>query len=489
MKKKKIYHNLCVVSGHFVSDFVTEKNRESSRAVYSDINFVGRQRIENAKIAESLPKNSNDFKILEKEAIDFIEIYPEEGQNAPLDTSKRVYVRDFKLIDPIIENSFLDGKVRKGRISGTAYATVTRIEEIEEEMPIEKKASIPIYTDKEDKPVETKASIPIDKEIVESDVVSSDTSHIISDPVPEAGGCLNKGFLSSQGANKPIVSDGSDPASNLEGASLTKGCGGTGNGCGNMGSGCSAIPYWAAGCKNLGCGLLSLLLFVALLLWLLRECSNNSSQSSSSGSEDQQVRVDTVRVFEVDTIETIILDTLYAVDTVRTTDTMYTVIKNVIPLPNVIFKTNSAVIRNSSLKGIMRLGDSLQVHEELKMIIAGHTDDSGGKAHNDTLSFCRAKAVRDVLVDSCGIDPVRLGYEGYGENCPREDNTSAEGMTTNRRVEFRYFHEESQCEEFKIKINDNFCNTGAYKSAVEPSYAIGGHEFDKVIFGEKNKKD
>jgi len=474
MNKKKIYHKLGVVSGHFVSDFDTEKIRESSSAVYSDINFVGRQKMDNAKIVKSVPKNSKNFKILEKEAIDCIEIYPAEGQKTPLDNNKRVYVREFKLIDPVIENSFMDGKVRKGRISGTAYATITRVEEIEiEEKPIEKKVVIPIDTGK----IES-----------ESDSVKLDTSHMISDPVPEAGGCLNKGLLSSLGANKPIVSDGSDPASNLEGANLTKGCaqphltkgcGGTGNGCGNMGSGCSMTPSWAAGCKKIGCGLLSLLLCVALLLWLLRECSNNSSESSPSDSEDQQVRVDTVRVYEVDTIVTVKLDTLFTVDTVRTTDTMYTVIKNVIPLPNVIFKTNSAIIRNSSLKGIKKLGDSLQVHEELNMIIAGHTDASGGQAHNDTLSFCRAKAVRDVLVDSCSIDPSRLIYEGYGENCPREDNTSAEGMTTNRRVEFRYFSEELQCEEFKIKINDNFCNAGIYKIAVEPASAVLNPEADE----------
>jgi outer membrane protein OmpA-like peptidoglycan-associated protein len=352
------------------------------------------------------------------------------------------------------------------------------VEEIEvEEKPIEKKVVIPIDTGK----VEIES---------ESDSVKLDTSHMISDPAPEAGGCSNKGLLSSLGANKPIVSDGTDPASSLEGANApTKGCGGLGNGCGNMGSGCSMIPSWAAGCQKIGCGLLSLLLCVALLLWLLRECNHDSSDSSSSGSEDQQVRIDTVRVYEVDTVVTVKMDTLFTVDTVRTTDTMYTVIKNVIPLPNVIFKTNSAVIRNSSLKGLKKLGDSLKVHEELNMIIAGHTDASGGMAHNDTLSFCRAKAVRDVLVDSCSIDPSRLIYEGYGENCPREDNTSAEGMTTNRRVEFRYFNEELQCKEFKIKINDNFCNAGAYKSAVEPAYAVSDQEVDEGIIEENNKKD
>ncbi|MDG2343179.1 MAG: OmpA family protein, partial [Flavobacteriales bacterium] len=236
-------------------------------------------------------------------------------------------------------------------------------------------------------------------------------------------------------------------------------------GCGSLGSGC--LPSWAMGCQRIGCGLLSFLLLLALLLWLLRECNNATSTNNDEKAYDE-VRVDTVRVYETDTVETVILDTLFSVDTIQLTDTMYTVIKNALPLPNVLFKSNSAIIRASSLEGIKSLGDSLNAHTDINMIIAGHTDASGDNYHNDSLSFCRAKAVRDVLVDSCGISADRLMFEGYGENCPIEDNKSIEGKTTNRRVEFRYFGESiGKCEEFKIQIDEDVCNSGSYLSSVE----------------------
>jgi len=482
MKKKKIiYHELGIVKGHFVSDFETKKIRKNSKAVFSDINFVGRSKLENGKLIKSIPKTTDDGKVLKKDEIDFVEIYPAKGQKSPVETSKRLYVRDFKLVDPVIEDSFMDGKVRKGRISGTAYAVITRKEEIELEDPVIKEEITAIKKENVDPAIhvtEDNINEPLDK------------SHIIKDPVPE-GGCMKKGINRAQvsgnssGSDNVVNDTGSgDLGTNIAGQQ--GGCGSMGSGCNMMpswASGCNMLPSWGAGCQRLGCGLLSLLFAFALLMSLFKECNQTESSSSNDSSSENTVPPDTVTVIEKDTVEVekVVVDTLFAVDTVRLTDTTTQIIKDVLPVTPVLFKTNSAIIRNSSVPGLKKMGGFLNKHPELNMIIAGHTDASGNDRHNDTLSFCRAKAVMNLLLDTCKISSERLQFEGYGEKCPMEDNETREGRTTNRRVEFRYVGETTPCEEFKVNINENVCSTNRFETGVEEKL---NQTIEKKVLGQ-----
>jgi len=68
--------------------------------------------------------------------------------------------------------------------------------------------------------------------------------------------------------------------------------------------------------------------------------------------------------------------------------------------------------------------------------IAGHTDDLGGVAYNQTLSEQRARAVRDALVVR-GVAPERLQARGYGLSRPVTKLTDEASRQRNRRVEVR----------------------------------------------------
>ena len=70
----------------------------------------------------------------------------------------------------------------------------------------------------------------------------------------------------------------------------------------------------------------------------------------------------------------------------------------------------------------------------LKLLIEGHTDNSGDDAHNLALSRQRADAVVRALAGS-GIDGARLQAAGRGAAKPLADNKDEAGRAKNRRVE------------------------------------------------------
>jgi outer membrane protein OmpA-like peptidoglycan-associated protein len=73
-------------------------------------------------------------------------------------------------------------------------------------------------------------------------------------------------------------------------------------------------------------------------------------------------------------------------------------------------------------------------HADWKLRVEGHTDNTGGKALNQTLSAQRAASVAAWL-SGHGIDKARLTTQGFGDTKPVADNGAEEGRARNRRVE------------------------------------------------------
>ena len=85
----------------------------------------------------------------------------------------------------------------------------------------------------------------------------------------------------------------------------------------------------------------------------------------------------------------------------------------------------------------MNLAEQLKSKPNVRIELAGHTDNEGAEVPNLTLSGARANAVYNYLVLEERIDASRLTAAGYGEAQPIGDNDTDAGRKKNRRTEAR----------------------------------------------------
>lgn len=105
---------------------------------------------------------------------------------------------------------------------------------------------------------------------------------------------------------------------------------------------------------------------------------------------------------------------------------------------HVFFDTGRADLRPDACRALDELsGVLLTIPNDVR--VEGHTDSRPISTliypSNWELSTARATAVVRYLVEDKGMDPFRLSAAGYGEYRPVADNTTAEGMARNRRVD------------------------------------------------------
>jgi OOP family OmpA-OmpF porin len=107
------------------------------------------------------------------------------------------------------------------------------------------------------------------------------------------------------------------------------------------------------------------------------------------------------------------------------------------------FDTGKATLKQSAKDRLQQACEGMRRYPELRVEISGYTDTSGPAANNMTLSMARANAVKDFMVNDCGIDASRMTTKGYGETNPivSPDDTP-EKRARNRRIEFRALNPE-----------------------------------------------
>lgn len=106
-----------------------------------------------------------------------------------------------------------------------------------------------------------------------------------------------------------------------------------------------------------------------------------------------------------------------------------------VALYGILFETGKSDIMPESAETLRLIIDYLNANVSVKVIVVGHTDNTGTYAGNMTLSRARAESVKKYLVSTGKIAPERLIAEGVGQVCPVSTNSTEEGKALNRRVE------------------------------------------------------
>lgn len=326
-----------------------------------------------------------------------------------------------------VNNNSLNG----GRVTGDAIIEFQEIQEYEvEEIPKVESSDIELEATENSKCIAiTKAgnSCKLDRISGSNYCHIHQTEEISVSPIKEEGGCFgnnkNGGGLIGEGStmyNRYMQPLGMD----------REGMNGCFSGRHSRPSGCFSpgLPMW----RRRGCGCLSflpLLLMLGLLYCLFFGdcgCKNNNNSQTQIPTHDT-VYVEVVKE-KIDTLKIVQMDTVSLIDSTSS------VVTQMVPLPNVQFKTNSDILLPSSAKDLSKLAEHLDKNDSLTALIKGHTDSTGLEEYNLELSQRRAEAVKKYLV-SLGIDPNRINAKGMGSAESKADNSTLEGRLMNRRVE------------------------------------------------------
>jgi len=101
---------------------------------------------------------------------------------------------------------------------------------------------------------------------------------------------------------------------------------------------------------------------------------------------------------------------------------------------NITFETDSYNLRSSFYSVLNSVGQVLSKYADTTLRVSGHTDNTGSRQYNQTLSERRAGSVADYLATR-EVDRARMLVQGMGFDQPIADNGRAAGRAQNRRVE------------------------------------------------------
>lgn len=106
-----------------------------------------------------------------------------------------------------------------------------------------------------------------------------------------------------------------------------------------------------------------------------------------------------------------------------------------ISIENIQFQPDSAELAQSELEKIAAIAEILKRYQGRDILVAGHTALAGTAGGRKKLSEERARAVAEELIRDGARQPSEVQVAGYGAERPVADNSTAEGMAKNRRVE------------------------------------------------------
>lgn len=106
-----------------------------------------------------------------------------------------------------------------------------------------------------------------------------------------------------------------------------------------------------------------------------------------------------------------------------------------IALDDLVFASGSATLEARDYASLATLAAYLRANPSRAVTFVGHTDASGARAANITLSRNRADAVRRAMIETYSIPTAQVAADGVGPLSPRATNLTEQGRAENRRVE------------------------------------------------------
>lgn len=107
-------------------------------------------------------------------------------------------------------------------------------------------------------------------------------------------------------------------------------------------------------------------------------------------------------------------------------------------------------------------------NKQMRILLVGHTDDTGSSGLNADLSEERARAIAKIFAQH-GFTSDQIFYQGAGEVFPIDDNRTEEGRARNRRVEIVDLSDEAAFAAFLAARRPNVAH---YRPAAQTSANI-----------------
>lgn len=104
---------------------------------------------------------------------------------------------------------------------------------------------------------------------------------------------------------------------------------------------------------------------------------------------------------------------------------------------NILFEFASDYLDPSSHQYLELIANHMKENTDVSLIIEGHTDNVGPGQFNQSLSERRANSVLNYFVEQ-GLSRKQFEVIGYGASRPIASNSTSEGRSKNRRVEFKF---------------------------------------------------
>ena len=106
------------------------------------------------------------------------------------------------------------------------------------------------------------------------------------------------------------------------------------------------------------------------------------------------------------------------------------------------FELNTAIATPEGQLQMDAFGEALRdpMLADKRVIVAGHTDDTGEADYNMQLSRKRAETVKQYFSENFQVDPDRIGTQALGETQPKVANADDTSRAMNRRVEITFLY-------------------------------------------------